>query len=94
MGASVDHDRRLAVAGRRSTLVLILMHRELGRTIRVRRAYLDMPRKELARLTGYSNQGLWKIEKGLSDPKLSSLDTIAKALSTTVLALLIEAETT
>ena len=54
----------------------------VGLTIRSERAKHGLSQKDLAERIGYTAQGIWKIETGKSDPKLSTLVKIADALET------------
>ena len=54
--------------------------RNFGRIVRERRERRSMTIKELAELCGMSDRGLELIELGDSDPKLSNVLSIARAL--------------
>jgi len=53
----------------------------IGGTIQAERERHNITRVELARRVGMTSQGLWKIETGKSDPRLSTLRHISTALN-------------
>ena len=64
----------------------------LGRAIKIRRAVLDMSRKDLARAAGLSYSYLAEIENGSKQPSGNVLERIAAALRWTVSELHLAAE--
>lgn len=63
----------------------------LGRVIREQRTQAEMSLRDLAARTNVSNPYLSQIERGLHEPSVRVLRAIAKALNTSVEALLVQA---
>ena len=64
------------------------MQIEFGRNVRVRRNELGISQQELSEITGYSQQYHSRIEAGLMNVKLDTMQVLAKALETTIQDLL------
>ena len=65
--------------------------RELGEYIRLQRQLADLSLRRLAELTHVSNAYLSQIERGLHQPSLRVLRSIARALNVSADALLLQA---
>ena len=59
-----------------------LVAERVGRTIRALRAEKGIGQAELAQRMGFTPTGLWKVEAGRVDARLSTLVKIANALGT------------
>lgn len=57
---------------------------KVGANVRQRREWAGMDRRALAKRVGLQEKALYRLEKGLSCPRLDTLDEIAEALQTTV----------
>ncbi len=80
---------RLAIGslGCRNALVLTSMSNDkpaIAARILDRREALDLSQEKVARLAGISLQQMGRIERGVSDPKLSTAKAIADALNLTL----------
>ncbi len=58
--------------------------KQMGRRLKTLREARDMSRAELAERAGITREYVRRLEAGLQDPTLGTLQKIAKALKTTV----------
>lgn len=61
-----------------------LLLRTIGKNIVIQRVIKDISQKELARLCGKPVSIISKIEKGKTNPTLSTLNEVAKALNVNI----------
>ena len=64
------------------------MQIQFGENVKARRNELGISQQELSAITGYSQQYHSRVEAGEMNVKLDTMQVLAKALQTTIFALL------